>query len=282
EDMRLFGAVIFIDGDASSRVRLQATGGKIQFIDVALAAHRVEQRLAGNFFLALQIGDDQMIGSFLDAFDLFVEAQSDAAVPQMVAKRLDHFRVGELQQARALLDQRHAHAERREHADVLDADHSATHNDHGLGNLRHLQNLIAIDDGLVVERDQRRDGRLRASGDNDVTRFKLGLSPGTRHLHVVRIEKAGGSRDDVDAVAGKLRANHIDFRFDDAQRAKGKIRHGDLFLDAIVDAIDALILIPGKVQDRFADGFAGNGAGVDGSSADHFQLFDERGAFSEL
>jgi len=76
-------------------------------------------------------------------------------------------------------------------------------------------------------------------------------------LHVVRIEKAGRSRKDIDAVARKLRANHIDFRLDDVQRAEGKIRHGDLFLHAIIYAVNALILIPGKVQDRFADGFAG-------------------------
>jgi hypothetical protein len=36
------------------------------------------------------------------------------------------------------------------------------------------------------------------------------------------------------------------------------------------------------MQDRLADGFAGDRAGVDGGSADHFQLFNEGGAFSKL
>src|SRR6266853_4053707 len=36
------------------------------------------------------------------------------------------------------------------------------------------------------------------------------------------------------------------------------------------------------MQDRFADGLARNRAGVDRRSADHFQLFNERGALAEL
>ena len=36
------------------------------------------------------------------------------------------------------------------------------------------------------------------------------------------------------------------------------------------------------MQDRFADGLARNRAGVDRRTADHFQLFNERGALAEF
>ena len=36
------------------------------------------------------------------------------------------------------------------------------------------------------------------------------------------------------------------------------------------------------MQDRLADGFAGDRAGVDGGSADHFQFFNEGGPLSKL
>ncbi len=98
----------------------------------------------------------------------------------------------------------------------------------------------------------------------------------------MRTDKAGRSSQNVDAVAGKLRAKHIDFSLDHVERAEGEIRHGDRFLDAIVDAVNALILVAGKMQDRLADGLAGDRAGVNGGSADHFQLFNERGSFSKL
>ena len=73
----------------------------------------------------------------------------DAAVAQVIGQRLDHFRIGEFQQPRPLLHQNHAHAERREHAGVLHADHAAAHHDQGLRNVRHLQDLIAVDDRLA-------------------------------------------------------------------------------------------------------------------------------------
>ena len=152
-----------------------------------MASDRIEQGVTGNFLLAFQIRHDRVIRRFFDAFDFLVQPQRDAAVPQMVTKRFDHLGIGEFQQARTFFNQRHAHAQRGEHAHILDADDSAAHNDHGLGNHRHLQNLIAVDDGRVVERDQGRDGGFRARGENDVACFKLDLSARARHLHVVRI-----------------------------------------------------------------------------------------------
>src|SRR6266849_5152219 len=98
----------------------------------------------------------------------------------------------------------------------------------------------------------------------------------------MRIDKAGRSRHDFDAIAGKLRANHIDFGLDDVECAEGEISHGDRVLHAIVDAVNALILIPRKMQDRFTDRLARDRAGIDGGSADDFQLFNERGSLSEL
>src|SRR5260370_2729953 len=128
----------------------------------------------------------------------------------------------------------------------------------------------------MVERNERRNRGFRAGSDDDVSGWQFGLSARTRHLHVVMIEKAGGDRKHVDSVARKLRANHIDFRLDDIESAEREISHSDRLLHAIIDAVNALVLIPGKMQNGFADGLARDRAGIDGGSADHFQLFDER------
>ena len=95
----------------------------------------------------------------------------------MVAKRLHHFRIRKFQQPRALFDQGHAHTQRGKHARVLHADDPAPDDDHRFGNLRHAQDLIAVDDGPIVERHQGRDGGFRARRENDVIRFKLRLPP---------------------------------------------------------------------------------------------------------
>src|SRR3982074_800089 len=100
ENVGLLCAVIVIDGNATTRVGLETGGGKIYLVDVALPPHRIQQCVAGNFFLALQYGGNSVVGSFFDAFDLFVQAHGDAAVTQVVTERLHHFGVGEFEQAR--------------------------------------------------------------------------------------------------------------------------------------------------------------------------------------
>src|SRR2546430_15708067 len=42
------------------------------------------------------------------------------------------------------------------------------------------------------------------------------------------------------------------------------------------------VLVAGKVQHSFADGFAGDGAGVDGRAANDLEFFDQRDAFAEF
>ncbi len=223
-----------------------------------------------------------MLRSFLDAFHFFIEAQRDAAVAQVVAKRFDHFLVGKFEQTWTLFDERDAHSQRGEHAGVLDADHAAAHDDHGFGDFRHAKDLVAVDDGLVVEGHERRDRGLGASGQDDVLRLEFRLAASAGDLDAVGIEETCDSGNDVNAVARELRANHVDFRFDDVKRAEGKIRHGDGFLHAVVHAVNALVLVAGEMQYGFADGFAGDSAGIDGRPAHDFEPFDQRDALAEF
>ncbi len=44
-DVRHFGLVVFVHGDAAAFVRFQAGGGQVQVVHIALPAHRVEQRV---------------------------------------------------------------------------------------------------------------------------------------------------------------------------------------------------------------------------------------------
>src|SRR5216683_915479 len=282
ENVRLLGAVIGIHDNAPARIRVQPGIREIQFIHVALASYGIEESVAGNFFLALKHRRNPVVGGFLDAFHFFVEAQRDTAVAQVIAKRLDHLRIRKLQQARPFFDQGDAHAQRRKHASVLDADDAAAHHDQRFGDFRHLQNLVAVDDVAVVEGNQRRFRGLGAGGDDDLGGFVVALAAHADHVDVRGVGKAGHAGDDLDAVARELRANDVDFGLDDVLRAEREIGHGDLFFHAIVHSVDVLVVEAGEVQHRFANGFAGNGSGVDGRAADDFELLDEGDALAEL
>src|SRR5712675_2347375 len=101
-------------------------------------------------------------------------------------------------------------------------------------------------------------------------------------MNVRRIGKAGQPVKDFDSIARELRANDIDFGFDDVLRAKGKIGHADLILHTVVYAVNILVIEAREMQHRFANGFTGNRSSIDGRATDDFQLFDQRHALAKF
>src|ERR1017187_4534688 len=118
EDMFDLGLVVLVYGDAAAIVGFEAGFGKVEVVDIALAAHCVEQRVAGDLLLTFEIGDDSARRRLFNAFNFFAEAQGDTGVAEMVAESFDNLAVRELEQAVALLDERDTHAEDGEHAGV--------------------------------------------------------------------------------------------------------------------------------------------------------------------
>ena len=100
-----------------------------------------------SFFLGFEVGDDGAVGHLFDGLYLFVEAHGDARVAEVVAEGFDDLLVGELEQARAPLDEGDADAERGEHAGVLDADDAAADDDHGLRQVDEVEHQVGVDDG---------------------------------------------------------------------------------------------------------------------------------------
>ena len=269
EDVLDLGLVVLVDGDAAAVVGLQAGGGQVQVVDVALAAHGVEQRVAGDLLVALQVGHHGARRQLFHALHLFAQAQGHAGVAQVVAERLDDLLVGKLQQPVALFDQRDAHAEDGEHAGVFDADDAAADHDQRARQGLQAENLVAVDDGAAVDGHLGRGGRLGADGDDDAVGLQRGLGLRAFHVHLVRIDEAGNAMDHVDAVARELRLGHVHFGLDHRLDAEGQVGHGDLFLHPVVDAVDRAVVVAGEVQHRLAHGLGGDGAGVDADAADH-------------
>jgi hypothetical protein len=50
--VRNAGLKVLVDGDAATIVGLEAGGGEVEVVDVALAADGVKQSVAGDFLLA--------------------------------------------------------------------------------------------------------------------------------------------------------------------------------------------------------------------------------------
>ena len=241
---------------------------------VALAAHGVEQRVAGDALLAFEIGDHGAVGEFFHALHFFAEAHGHAAVAQVIAERFDDLLIGEFEQLVALFNERDANAEHGEHAGVFDADDAAADHDEGFGKGGQVEHLVAVDDGAAVDGHLGRGGGLGADGDDDAVAFQRGVAREAFDATWCGSTKLRDAVDNVDAVAGELRFGDIDFGLDYGLDAKGEVGHGDLFLHAVVHAVDGAVVVAGEVEHGLAHGLGGNGAGVDADAADHGARFD--------
>src|SRR5579859_2527756 len=276
------GLEVFVDRDASAGVGLEAGILKLQVIDAALAAYGIEQRVAGDFLIALHVGDDGAVGQLLHRFQLFAQAHGYAAVAQVIAEGFDNLLVGELKQPVAFFDQRDADAEDGEHAGVFDADDAAADYDQGARQLGQVHDLVAVDDGAAVDRNAVGGGRLGAHGENDPAGVQGHVCFRALDAQCLRVDEVGQAVDDVNAVAGELGLGHVDLSLDDSRDAKGQVGHGDLVFDPVVHPIDGAVVVARKMEHGFAHRFGGDGAGVDADSADDRTGFDDGDAFFQL
>ena len=61
-----------------------------------------------------------------------------------------------------------------------------------------------------------------------------------------------------------------------------QVIHGDVIFGVVICAVEGLVIEAGKMQHRFAHGFAGNRSGVDAHAADHALFFDDSHSFPEF
>ena len=131
KDSRRLGAEVLIHGNSAASIGLNSGIRQVQLIHIALPPNRIEQRIPLQLLLGLQVRDDEAL-ALLHRFHLFPHAHGHPRIAQVIAQRFHDLLVGKLQQPRTPLDQRHAHAQRGEHATVLNSNHSATDDDHRL------------------------------------------------------------------------------------------------------------------------------------------------------
>src|SRR6478609_7482280 len=96
------------------------------------------------------------------------------------------------------------------------------------------------------------------------------------------IDETGRAADHVDAVAGHLILDDGDLVRDHVVGAEGEVLDRDVGFHTIAGAVEIALSEAGQVEDGLAQGFAGNGAGMDANAADHLLPLDDANVFSEL
>jgi hypothetical protein len=98
----------------------------------------------------------------------------------------------------------------------------------------------------------------------------------------VRIDEAGLSKDQVDAITRHLVLHDLNFIPDDVVGAKEKIFDRDRLFQAIFGSVQGALAESREIEDCFAEGFAGDGAGIGTDAADDFFALDDADFLAEL
>ena len=125
---------------------------------------------------------------------------------------------------------------------------------------------------------------IRAGGDHDLIGGHIPHSVGVQHLQPqrVRIAKRSLCRDRFNVITLQRRTRHVNLMPNHMVGAIQQIAHRDVLLHGIALAINAALSITRKVQHRFAQGFAGDGARVDAHAADDGLTLNNRHALAQL
>ena len=193
--------------------------------------------------------------------------------------------VDEFQQPRARFDQRDLHADRREHAGVFGADHSAADDDHARGQLGEREQFVAVDHAAGRRtgrspagpaRCRRRSGRARPRDFDRCHRPRCDAE-GVRIDERWRRRRA--SSTPLRSIWLRMTSTSVSHH---VLAAVEQVVHRDVLLDGVAVAVDRALAQAGQVQHGFADGLGGDGAGVDADAADAVDALDERDALAEL
>src|SRR2546422_178002 len=98
----------------------------------------------------------------------------------------------------------------------------------------------------------------------------------------MRIQKCGLSAHEVDMVKREIFQDAPALHVHHFALVMHEVVNGKIFLERIVDTVEAALLQAREIQRGFAEGLAGNGTGIDTTAAHMLATLDDGHAFAKV
>lgn len=153
--MMLCGPEIFIDQQSAAFVGFQSGGFEVQAVRRTNAPGADECEFGGKPFAGAEGNDHRAATVLFDVHGLdgFAEPEQDAAVAHLMDQLVDDLSIQEFQRAFAPIDDGDVHAKCGEHGCIFNADYAAADHDHAAWDFLNLEDIVAVDDELAVDRE---------------------------------------------------------------------------------------------------------------------------------
>src|SRR5713101_823577 len=275
------GAIVFVHGDVAAVIE-----GKIGFLERQAvdrgAAAGGEKSGVGLQRLAALHGETDTRSRIFGFDGAFVEPEMHAEGLEAVAEAVGNFVVEKRKKTVAAVDKSNLDSEGFENGSVFATDHAAADDGEAFRNAVHLEKSVGIESMNIVEGDLRGAVGLRPGGDEDDFTLQPARAVGALDDQGVGIFERGLAADEFDVMEGKIFQDAPALHFDNLALVMHEVVHREVFLQRVIDAVEAALLQAGKIECGFAQGLAGNGPRVDAAPAHVFGALDDGDALAEV
>ncbi len=225
---------------------------------------------------AFQLGEDA-VAVFVEAdgHNFFSQTKNRTKLPKLKAEALDNLAIAKIKHRRTLVQQGDLDAQRGKHGGVFQPDDASADHDQLARQFLQVVHLVGIEDALAVNGNVRIVRRARAAGKHEVLPTQHGQAVIAGHFHGVRIQETRVAFVNGDAIAAQLRLDDLDFARHHRVGTEDEVLHGDGFFQRVAAPVERALPQAAEVEDGFAKGFAGNGAGVHAHSTDGAFALDD-------
>src|ERR1017187_2277218 len=144
------------------------------------------------------------------------------------------------------------------------------------------QEGVGIKNPDVVESYFRWTVRLASGGDESHIAAQSADAVRRRDGHGVRVFERTTAADEFDAMQGQILQNALPLHFNHFALVVHEIIDRQILFQRVVDAVEATLLEPGKVESGFTQRLTGDSAGVDAAPAHILSAFDDGDAFAKI
>src|ERR1041384_1173643 len=203
-NMRRGSPVVLVYVNQAVIADCYAGGGQVQILDIALPSSGNQYRINLQRRARSQLERDAIRPRTGTLQHAFVPVEDNAVALHRAAQRLRNFGVKKWQQYIATVDEMNLHAERRERAGILAADHTGTNRRQRLGQTIQIQSGVGVIHARFAERKHCWPLWRRASRNE----YFLARERRSANPDIVRVFKDTGAGMKVDFLGRDLLCDH--------------------------------------------------------------------------
>ena len=272
-DMLRLGPKRVVHCEPSTAVGFEPGGPEIEARSGTISADGIEKRVGRDPRAVLKGGTRAPVGVKIDLAHVVPQPESHSAIAHVIFEGVGDLAIEEREQIRPAIYQGYPRSQGGEDAGVLASDDPGADDDHRLGHLIHVENVVAIHHALGFKWYGFGACRVGAHGDHDVVRLELAGRIAVDGEEVW-VRESGHTLNQFHSIAPQRVGYDVYLGLDHFGRSLQEVAHGYVGEHAVRLFVERPLVHAGEVRDDLPEGFRRNCVHQYGIAADGIMPVD--------